>query len=562
MTGTTVVAGPVCDADDGANDGKVTFTNVEKGTYTLRETKAPTADYDLAADRSVTIVAGKNDSTVSVIDTLKPGTLLITKTAQDGSTLLDGSCFGLDRGAGIEYEVCDQQPGDGDGEVGILYWPSIPPGNWTLVETQSPLGYNAASDQAIVIKPGQGLSLVVKNTPTPPPTDTGTVVVKKTGEDGKALAGACFALRLGTMTKYSRCDAADGTSDGTITFANVGVGTYVLRETKAPTSDYLLVADQTIKVQKNQTTTVTVKDVKKPGRIVINKTNQTGDPLQNACFKIAPDPNSSGEKCTNSSGPGSFDKLPVSSTYKLTETKAPAGYQKSPDKTGIAVKPGLTTTVNVIDKKTPPPPTDGSILVIKFFCNVTKGVDVDHADHQLVEPGQQPVAEDRQLHQGRREVHIDSGDGTGITFNTGADGEYSRHARQGNLAVEGDRAGRLPERRRSCDLREPADDGRRDRLREAAGAETGHRQCRQIHLRSWLQRGLLRRLHRNCSDPSQLTNGISFRITATATSSGSPARMGVGQDRPSPTAGRRLHAERGFANASTTAYGFCGYDPN
>ena len=42
-------------------------------------------------------------------------------------------------------------------------------------------------------------------------------------------------------------------------------------------------------------------------------------------------------------------------TYKLRETVAPPGFEKAPDKTNIVVKPGLTTTITIVDKKAPPP---------------------------------------------------------------------------------------------------------------------------------------------------------------------------------------------------------------
>jgi len=561
LTGTTVIAGPVCDPDDGANDGKVTFTNVEKGSYTLRETTAPTTDYDLAPDQTVTIVAAKNDTKITVVDPLKPGTLQITKTAVDGVTLLDGSCFGLDRGAGIEFEVCDQQTGDANSTVGILYWPSIPPGNYTLTETQSPLGYNAASDQAIVIKPGKGLNLIVKNTPTPPPANTGTVVIKKVGPDAKALAGACFALRLGTMTKYSRCDAADGASDGTITFTTVGVGTYVLRETKAPTADYLLVADQTIKVTKDQTTTVTVKDVKKPGRITIIKTNQNGDPLQNACFVLAPDPNAAGELCTNASGQITFDKLPPSSTYKVTETKAPSGYEKGPAQSGIAVKPGLTTTVNVLDKKTPPPPTDGSILVIKFFCQVTKGVTSATLIIDSSKPGSNQLPKTANCTKGDATFSMTPAAGAGFTFNTGSDGEYHATLAKG--------AWKFKETA-------PSNAGPTETVTIYASQQT------TVVVIDYVQPPKPKPVTinvvkytcdpgfnavyfadfiANCSDPGQLTNGISFRITGDAAVKRITGSNGVGKTTFAGLAAGSYTLNEDLPNASTTSFGFCGYDP-
>ncbi len=154
------------------------------------------------------------------------------------------------------------------------------------------------------------------------------------------------------------------------------------------------------------------------------KKNTNGNLLQGACFKIAPDPNNAGQKCTAANGQVSFDNLPVSGTYKLTETIAPAGYQKSNPVSGITLTPGLTTTVNVINKKTPAPPTDGSILVIKFFCpsgksgEVTKYLDSSDA-------GPDKLVQVSGCTKGDAKFSlVPKSGGDGFEFNTGVDGEF------------------------------------------------------------------------------------------------------------------------------------------
>ncbi|MGH2548856.1 MAG: MSCRAMM family protein, partial [Thermomicrobiales bacterium] len=368
QSGNTVIGNPICDRTSGANndgnaDGTLTFENVPAGNYTLVETAPPSADYETAATQNVTIVAN-TDTTVEVANDLKPGRVQITKRDNNGNNL-GGSCFLLDS-ANTDYEVCDNGVGDANPTAGIIRFTNIAAGDYTLVETVAPVGYDAAADQPITVEPNKTTFKTVVNQPTPPPTSTGTLVVKKVGPNGQPLGGACFSLRVGQTTKVpSTCDNADGANDGTITFNNVPTGTYTLHETVKPSADYQSAADVSVTINKDQTTTITVTNVYKTGRVQVKKVDQYGNPLQGACFDLSPD--GQGQSCSNASGVIIFDNLQPG-TYKLKETVVPNGFLKAPDKSNILVKPGLTTTITVVDKKAPPPVNSGSIRVIKFFC--------------------------------------------------------------------------------------------------------------------------------------------------------------------------------------------------
>ena len=129
-----------------------------------------------------------------------------------------------------------------------------------------------------------------------------------------------------------------------------------------------------------------------------------------------------------------FDGLDSTKVYKLTETKAPIGYQIAPPKTNIAVEPGLTTTVTIVDKKTPPPPDTGSIKVIKFFCPAGKTGE-NTVTYDSSDPGPKKLAQTANCKKGNAEFTIDKtsgGDGP-MNFKTGQDGEYQarfgRHVR-------------------------------------------------------------------------------------------------------------------------------------
>ena len=132
-----------------------------QATYTVRETQAASDDYKPVPDQPVTIVAGV-DTELPVVNEFKPGSILITKLADTGDEPLTGACFGLDRGDGIEYEVCDQQAGDSDLREGIIQIRNVPPGEYTLVETVAPIGFDPGLDTQVTVEPNTEVELSIE----------------------------------------------------------------------------------------------------------------------------------------------------------------------------------------------------------------------------------------------------------------------------------------------------------------------------------------------------------------------------------------------------------------
>jgi uncharacterized surface anchored protein len=359
--GTTTIS-TRCDAtDSNPNDGVLTFENVPAGSYMLVETRAPSPSWNVSSPISVTMVAGI-DQEVRVVNYPKPGRLVVTKVdANDATLVLEGACFEL-RGDRTYGPYCDGDDGVNDGRI---TFPNVVPGTYTLIETSPPPGYQAASDREVTINAGSTRNVSVENRATPP-AQTGSLVVTKVDGDGNRLAGACFRLFDGNRAVTLQvCDAADGASDGRITFANVPLGTWTLRETVTPSTDYQYAEQQDVRIRLNETTRVTVENELKPGRLQVNKTNTDGRVLQEACFDLRED--TGGARCTDAYGVVVFSGLEPG-RYTLVETQAPFGYQKTADVTNIEVRPGQTKVVNVVDQRTPPPANTGSVQVQKFYC--------------------------------------------------------------------------------------------------------------------------------------------------------------------------------------------------
>jgi hypothetical protein len=419
--GNSTVYGPICDDADGANDGQITFTDVTPGNYTLRETTTAGPDWQPIGDIAVTIIAGENPD-LPVVNTLKTGSVRITKQNQNGTQQLGGACFGLDRGNGLEFVTCDNQPGDADPAVGIILINNVPPDDYELIETQAPPGYDVGPNADITVAPAQTVSVSVRNTPTTPPTDVGNLTIQKKDQQGAALPGACFILKQGNVTKYGPvCDEDDGANDGTIRFTNVGVGEYGIVETRKPSANYQTPPVTYVTITKDQTRTVNITNVLRPGLIQITKVDQKGHPLTGACFKITP--GNFPVKCTDGSGTVVFQNLPPG-VYTVTETQAPYGYQLAPAVTNVVVNPGLTTPLTIVNKRTPPPPDAGSVKLIKFYCPQSS-LSETYTVFDSSDVVQTPLALTANCKKGDAIFTLSRKDGTGtpITFSTGPDGE-------------------------------------------------------------------------------------------------------------------------------------------
>lgn len=414
-----VVLQTICDATDGTpGDGTVVFTDLNAGTYRVVETKAPTNDYQLADPVTVRIVAGQ-DREINVTNVAKTGRLVVTKVdADDVNTVLENACFQLKSDNRTYGPYCDDDDGTTDGKI---VFGEIVPDTYTLIETVPPPGYQKADNREITINPGASVNVTVADRKAPPPAKSGTLIVSKQDDQKKPLPGGCFRLYDGDNPVTGQvCDNADGKNDATITFTKVPVGTWTLRETLAPSTDYQIAPDRKVTIENGKTTRVAVPNSLKTGRVQVKKTNQNGDPLQGACFDLAPD--GKGPRCTDASGSIIFSV--AVGTYSLTETTTPTGYVPASKVENIKVKPGQTTVVNVVNKLAPPPPNTGSVQVFKFVCPAAAG----GAKTQFLggTEGNAQLAKTANCNPSNAAFTLKGENGSGGpgAFTTGADGQY------------------------------------------------------------------------------------------------------------------------------------------
>ncbi|MCO5216603.1 MAG: SpaA isopeptide-forming pilin-related protein [Thermomicrobiales bacterium] len=359
LSGVTV--GTQCDATDAnPNDGVVKFENLTAGVYQVVQTQPPSNQFVPATTQTVTITAGENTD-LEIVMNNRPGRLTVVTVDRDEPTLiLQNACYALN-GASTFGPFCDADDGTVDGRV---VFANLPAGDYTLTQTVATAGYDVAADRQVTITNGGSLQITVQNARVQPPAESGTLVVVPLDPNGMPVAGGCYQVFNGNTPVSQRiCDNADETP-AQITFANLPVGDFTLREMLAPSPDWQIAPDMAVTIRNGETTTVQVPHVYKNGSVVIQAVSTVGLPLQGACFTLTSAGNT--ELCTDASGQATVTGL-APGTRQLTQTKAPFGFKLDPTPRDVVVNPGQTTTVRVVFQNEPPPNT-GTLQVQKFVC--------------------------------------------------------------------------------------------------------------------------------------------------------------------------------------------------
>ena len=379
---------------DTAADGKLVFTGLSLGTYKLTETAAP-AGYVLDST-SITVEVTNAGQTVSktINNTRAVGNIAILKIDAETNKPLAGVHFKLTDSTGklISEAVT--------GTEGKITFTGIALGKYTLTETEASQGYDLDSTPIPVelTEHGKTVEISVKNTPS-----RGSLkLIKKDAYENKPLAGAVYQLMDESGTKLT-----EGTSNenGEIVFENLLYGNYRVQEISAPKGYKVDERAYTVSVP-TENGTQTVTDLRRPGTLEVKKQDEKGKPLAGASFLLeyssnngttwTPVTNRSGENvtaggCTSSSlsngqlitdstGSVSFPGLRADSTilYRLTETKAPAGYSLIGTELYKGTLPIETQKTNIEDSET----VDGKTYCYSLYVTAT-----DDPTYRLPETG-------------------------------------------------------------------------------------------------------------------------------------------------------------------------------
>ena len=366
-------------------EGIAESRTLANGYYSVRETKAPDG-YQLESSTiqfsvfSGQIVCLKKANTPLPT---KKGSVKITKVNEKGQVL-----------SGAEFDVfnsSNQLVGKmKTGSNGVAELSNLPYGTYKIVETKAPAGYELdATPKYVTINqsvPNGIACLTICNKKVE--EKKGSLEIIKKGDNGQRLAGAKFAV-LNSDNVYVSVITTD--SNGVASLGNLPYGTYRIVETLAPAGYELDATPKYVTISKatpNGIASITIYNKKTPkGKIQIVKKDDCGSMLAGAEFDVFNSSNQLvGKIKTGTNGIAELGDLPYG-TYKIVETKAPAGYELDATPKNVTISkatPNGIASITIYNKKTP----KGKIQIVKKDdCgSVLSGAEFDvfNSSNQLV----------------------------------------------------------------------------------------------------------------------------------------------------------------------------------
>ncbi|WP_280512743.1 SpaA isopeptide-forming pilin-related protein, partial [Brochothrix thermosphacta] len=324
--------------------GKLAIDQLKPDNYQLVETKAPTG-YELETTPiKFEVKKGQTEAVqVSMTNELSKGGFVLTKTDNQSGEVLQGAVFELQDAEGKVIE--SGLTTDASGKIAVS---DLTPGNYQLVETKAPTGYELESTP-IKFEVEKGQTEAVQVSMTNELTKGGVILTKMDNVSDDALQGAVFELQ----DAEGKVIESGLTTDvsGKLAIDQLKPGNYQLAETKAPTGYELDSTPIKFEVEKGQTEAVQVSmtnELTKGGVILTKTDNQSDEALQGALFELQDAEGKVIESglTTDVSGKLAIDQLKPGN-YQLVETKAPTGYELETTPIKFEVEKGQTKAMQL-----------------------------------------------------------------------------------------------------------------------------------------------------------------------------------------------------------------------
>lgn len=279
----------------------------------------------------------------------RPGSIRLTKTTEDGENL-SGWKFGIYSDSACTKLVSGPHTTDNGGKISAA---GMTAGTYYVKELghmDSAIGElyycSGANPQKVTVTAGAAATVSFTNK-----RNTGGVKIIKTMPDGGSTAGWKFEVY---DSNHKLVGVFTTGEDGTVFTDHLLPGTYTVKEIIPEDSPYTCDAPnpKTVTISAGQTAEVTFTNRMKPGEIRIQKTDTHGEPLAGAEFLLewskdgqqwqkvtytdSPDVTegtctaeglTDGKLTSGADGVVRFTGLYSGSLYRVTEVKAPKGYQ-------------------------------------------------------------------------------------------------------------------------------------------------------------------------------------------------------------------------------------------
>ncbi|MGR5968231.1 SpaA isopeptide-forming pilin-related protein [Bacillus paranthracis] len=331
-------------------NGVAELGNLELGTYTVKEVKAPTGYVLDETPKTFEVKTGE----VAVIEMKNvqiKGNVQLLKVDQDGKKKLEGAVFTLadSKGNSISEHTTDKN--------GVIKVENLPFGQYQWIEKTSPAGYILVKEPIpfTIKENGKTIELMAKNTQA-----KGTIEITKVdvADGNNKLPGAEF-----TIYDEQGKEVVKGKTNeqGIAKFEKLPAKKYTYKETLAPQGYVINEETFSFEIREDgQIIKHTVQDKKIEGSLEITKVDVANgnNKLPGAEFTIY---NETGEEVvkgkTNEQGIAKFEKIPAGA-YTYKETLAPNGYLINEETFSFTIKEdGQIIKHTVQDKKKEVPPT-------------------------------------------------------------------------------------------------------------------------------------------------------------------------------------------------------------
>ena len=313
--------------------GEIFVSGLLWGTYYLSETNAPKGMVGIK-DQIVKVDAENHNKTIELkLENRSEKEKIEFKKTDGAGNGLAGAVFKLKlvEKSGTAYSTVKQMYAISDDE-GRVSFEDVPYGVYELTEVIAPEGY-VRSNKTYYVSIGGATAdgITIGNAPDPwtnDPTEKEFTVKKVSADGGELLNGAVFQVLDEDEKPIEGKIITTYGGSGKITLP---LGRYYLKEKVAPEGYKLNEELIPFEVTTNGRNTVTVKNTPKTGLLTVKKTDNGGNPLLGAEFKIY----AMGDEArknpiytliTDSSGKAVKTGIPYG-RYVAIESRAPEGYE-------------------------------------------------------------------------------------------------------------------------------------------------------------------------------------------------------------------------------------------
>lgn len=309
---------------------------LDPGTYYVKEITAPDGYVLNTIIVEATVTAGETAQLAPIANQKNEGSIRVTKLDRQTGDPVEGVTFQLlDKDPRIDdtFTVLQELVTNASGVVEFLH---LTPGTTYFVrETQQAPGYSIdiTDVREVTVVLAEATDITFEN------DQVGDFKIVKTDGHGTYLEGAEFLVA--DNAEFTNAFPLVTLADGTVTSDLLTVGTWYVKETKAPDGYVIDETVKTVVIEQFTTATVTFTNTKYEGWIVVHKiSNMTEESVQGVTFELLDldptDPaftsaNIIASALTDANGEARFDHLTPGKTYWVRETVPAPGYDIDAD---------------------------------------------------------------------------------------------------------------------------------------------------------------------------------------------------------------------------------------